>query len=100
MNTGKTVQRFDDSTAVAATLGLNWQQGPDYFAVLQFELTAGTVTFRLQGRLSPDAPWADLTVDITDVSTRVQPIARATPEMRVNVTAIGGGGTLRVWVMA
>lgn len=97
MNTGHNVQRAATLVggATGAQAAVNFQLGPKQSAAVQLEL-GSTGTIRVQGRVSPDAPWNDLTADIT--TSGVVSIAVATPEMRVNVTA--NASTLNAWLMA
>ena len=97
MNPGHNVQRAATLTggATGAQTEVTFQLGPKAGAIVQLQLgTTGTI--RVQGRLDPDAPWADLTTDIT--ASGITAIAAACPQMRINVTA--NGGTLNAWLSA
>ena len=98
MAIGKPTHQLFEGTAPAAGAAVGYQTNGDLTGILQFELTAGTCSFVIQGRLTPLAPWADLATTITEASPRILNLNRVYPAMRVLVTALAGG-TLRVWVL-
>lgn len=102
MLTGKNVQKIADVAggATGAQAGVQYQLGPDVGGALVVEFgTTGTVM--LQGRISLDAPWANLlAANLTEAAGLVQAVSigRTHPEMRLNIVA--NGSTIKAWVMA
>lgn len=94
---GKNVIKICDTAGTGTQPAFQFQLGFDVGGVHEVEITAtGSVT--LEGRLSPDAPWAQIAGPTTSPGASSLLIQRAYPEMRANVTA--NTGTIRVWVMA
>lgn len=81
--------------ATGAQTAVKFQQGPKQGGLVQVVL-GSTGTVRIQGRLDPNAAYADLTADIT--ASGITVLTNACPDMRVNVTA--NGSTIDVWIMA
>ena len=73
----------------------------DEDGIIQIGTITGGATVKLQGRLSPNAPWVDVVltsagaISATAAGYYLVPMF---PEMRVNVVAGGSGATLTVWV--
>lgn len=97
MNPGHNVQKAATvaGAATGAQAEVTFQLGPKAGALVQL-LLGSTGTIRVQGRLDPSAPWADLTADLT--ASGITVITNACPQMRVNVTA--NASTVDVWLSA
>lgn len=97
MNVGHNSQKAATVTGAAtgAQTAVNFQLGPKQGGLVQLKL-GGTGTIRIQGRISPEADFVDLTGDISAAGVTV--LTNACPEMRVNVTA--NSATVDVWIMA
>lgn len=97
MNVGKNVQKVCDTTGTGIQAAASFQLGPDVAGTLVSNITA-TGSFTIEVRISPEAPWATLGSAISTVGASITNMARAFPEMRINVSA--NTGTIQVWIMA
>ncbi len=97
MNQGKDVQRvLTGATGTGAGATFRFQLGPSVGASAQVSIVGTSATVAIEGRMSPDAPFAVLA---TTSAGGVISVPQAMTEMRANVTAIVAA-TIEVWVMA
>lgn len=63
--------------------------------IFQCSITVGTATVNIEGRCDPLAPWV---VIMTFTNTSGAQAVELFREMRVNITAIAGGGVVDAWL--
>jgi len=106
MNTGKNVQQLVAASAAATgplpVAGLSYQLGPNLSALVVVQSSAALATFVVEGRVSPEAPWAQLHAPDASLAggagTKALAIASGMAEMRLNWT--GNAGTVTAWLQA
>lgn len=101
MNTGKNVQLLVDvlSGVTGAQPHVTYQLGPDVGATIQTDLGGGgAMNIDIQGRMGPDAPWANLPGLGGITTAAMVAMSRLTPEVRVNINS-NTATRLRVWIM-
>lgn len=89
---------LDNSVGAATSETLATKMILNEDGVFQAQIHTGTATIKLQGRVAPTAPWADLTLNSAGATSATASgvfFVPLLPEMRVTVT---GTGTVSAWV--
>ena len=91
---------LDAVTAAVVSSTIFPQRRQDEVGKVQFEITGGTATIKVQGRAHPSAPWATLmTVTEADMGDNdtLYAVIELTVEMQVDLVN-EVGATVSVWI--